>query len=527
MFYSILYPAEAQHRQARHTAEPDYFKDLSLDQIFSSILMKDKDYWVKGKNETGLESFYYTPLTDPAVITYRQEVMKALEDDGLRGLLTDFADTLGSIHSFLGMVHDGMTSLESWRDNYLTRGQLLDCAERYCLVLSRLSEGLAKKQPDSAGLRDFAEYLKTYTASAVFMTMHDHVSRLRGRFSEVEICMLIRDENLRIRPYEEQEDLASDLKAVFSRFCPESDEWESRLRIPETIMDPRMGATILGMLAKLYKDTFADFDAFCAKYDAFEDETILRFTREIRFYLLWLELIEPMRQNGLPFCYPKLCAGESLYARGIFDLSLAYKKSLKHETVIPNDFELRAPERILVVTGANQGGKTTFARAFGQAHHLAALGLCVPGREAALCLFDQILTHFEREETLMTQSGKLQEDLIRLKALLDKATNRSVVIINEIFASTTLTDALSLGMRMMEALVARGAPALIVTFLDELAGYGPETVSMMSTVSAEDPGERTYKILRKPPDGLAYAIHLAGKYGLTYEQLSEAYKHED
>lgn len=108
---------------------------------------------------------------------------------------------------------------------------------------------------------------------------------------------------------------------------------------------------------------------------------------------------------------------------------------------------------------------------------------------------------------------------MRLHGLLEKATNRSVIIVNEIFSSTTLSDALTLGGHMMDAISVLGAPAVVVTFLDELAYHGPETVSMMSTVKEDDPTQRTYKIIRKPPDGLAYAMHIASKYRLTYKQL--------
>jgi DNA mismatch repair ATPase MutS len=153
-------------------------------------------------------------------------------------------------------------------------------------------------------------------------------------------------------------------------------------------------------------------------------------------------------------------------------------------------------------------------------HYLSSIGLCVPGRESALYLFDNILTHFSREEDIINLNGRLQDDLIRLHELLSKATNNSIIIINEIFSSTTLTDALSLGEHMMEALSTLNTPTLIVTFLDELATYGANTVSMMSTVKEEDPTERTYKIVRKPPDGLAYAMHIVKKHGLTYEQFN-------
>ena len=77
---------------------------------------------------------------------------------------------------------------------------------------------------------------------------------------------------------------------------------------------------------------------------------------------------------------------------------------------------------------------------------------------------------------------------------------------------------------MVEDFIRLGAPCIIVTFMDELAQWGPQTVSMMSTVAESDPSIRTYKVMRKPPDGLAHAVCLAGKHGLTYEQLTRRLK---
>ncbi|MCX7715528.1 MAG: hypothetical protein N2171_07350 [Clostridia bacterium] len=113
---------------------------------------------------------------------------------------------------------------------------------------------------------------------------------------------------------------------------------------------------------------------------------------------------------------------------------------------------------------------------------------------------------------------------MRLYEMLGKATSRSIIIINEIFSSTTLSDALTLGGHMMDALSSLGALSVVVTFLDELASHGEDTVSMMSTVKEEDPAQRTYKIIRKPPDGFAYAMYIAGKHGLTYEHLNRRLK---
>lgn len=513
MFYSILFPTRVQHGEPRQTDAPACFKDLNLDQIFAPIL--------KAKKEFELESFFYTALHDPEIIVYRQDVMRDLEDEELRALFTGFSKTVYDLGRYMNTIRSSLTSEDSWRNNYLARGQMLDDADRYCRTVSALSEGLSKLTLRSAGLRGFAEYLSSYCTSEGYTGLRAHVKRLRDELSTVEYCMLIKNGTIRVRKYEGPADHSKQILATFEKFR-QGDVKDYRQKLSEEPHATHVEAAVLSMVADLYKDIFADLNSFCSKYFHFDDETILRFSREIQFYLSWLDYVRPLREAGLPFNYPKFCdTPEHLYDLDGFDLALA---AMAREKTVTNDFVLNAPERIIVVTGPNQGGKTTFARAFGQIHYLAALGLCVPGREAALYLFDNILTHFGREEDLSTLNGKLQDDLERLHALLGKATSRSVIIVNEIFSSTTLSDALSLGGHMMDAISALDAPTVVVTFLDELASHGAGTVSMMSTVKEEDPAQRTYKIIRKPPDGLAYAMYIAGKHGLTYEQLSRRLK---
>jgi DNA mismatch repair protein MutS len=253
---------------------------------------------------------------------------------------------------------------------------------------------------------------------------------------------------------------------------------------------------------QLYPHVFADLARFCSTYKDHLDPTLARFDREVQFYLGYLSFIASLKQAGLPFCYPEVEPDtKQVNCVDDFDLALAAKQVTAQALVVCNSFQLDGQERIFVVSGPNQGGKTTFARTFGQLHHLASLGLPVPGREARLSLPDAIYTHFEREENIATLHGKLEDDLVRMHAILERVT--------------------PLAGKVMKRIIAAGCLCVCVTFLDELASLSDTVVSMMSTVDPDEPTVRTYKVVRKTADGSAYAISLARKYRLTFDQLRE------
>ena len=512
MFSGILFSKTENSTQTPPREMPECFRDLNLDQIFGQISREMSEY--------GLERYFFMPLTDPDEITYRQDIMKDLENIRIRKAVSDFSGTVSRLGRDMREIRSSIAS-DPKNDNYLSKGRILEYAEDYCGAVRSLLEEAAGADLRSAGLKAFFAYLREHAESERFEKLEKESAELREKLSEVRYSMLIKNSTIRVRKYEGQEDQTVPILESFEKFR-QGDVKDYRRRMSEEPYASHVEAAVLNLVAGLYRETFGELDRFCRDHTDFGDDIVIRFSEEVQFYIIWLEYIRQFQDMGLRFHYPVITEEKKhIYADSCFDMALACRT--KEETVT-NSFSLDDPERIIVVTGPNQGGKTTFARMFGQIHYLAGLGVSVPGAASVLYVPDRLLTHFEREEDLSTLNGKLQDELVRLGDVLRAASPSCLVIINEIFASTTLKDALMLGGLMMDQLAELGAMAVIVTFLDELALHGEETVSMMSTVPDGDPSQRTFKVIRKAPDGLAYAMHMARKHELTYEQLDRRLK---
>lgn len=503
-FHGILFDTPDGRLKADGAAVPDCFGDLHLDQIVAAI--------TAGKGEYDLAPFFCVPLHDVQAVTFRHEVFQDLEDACLLDDLKAFAAGMRGVREHLAQREKRYEERQKER-------WLLDAVLLYGQAVSRLARDLSAAALRARGLLAFRDYLTRYVASEPFTALVAEATQLAAALAAIRYTVHIQGLRVDVRPAAGEADYGAEIQATFARF-QQGDVRAHTFEFRDDLEMSPVEARILEGVAHLHAELFARLRAYCATHEAFRDPVVVAFDREIQFYVAYLDHVAPLKKAGLAFCYPRLSASskDEVVEQG-FDLALAGKLVAEQAIPVCNDFALRGPERLLVVTGPNQGGKTTFARMVGQLHYLASLGCPVGAVRAQLYLPDRIFTHFEREEEVATLRGKLEDDVVRVHEILAAATPRSLLVINEIFGSTTLRDALFLSREIAAALLKLDVLGVWVTFLDEIASLSEQTVSMVATVVPENPAVRTFKIVRRPADGLAYAMAIARKYRLTYEQV--------
>ena len=503
MFKSILFCGKYDQKLCDN--EPSYFQDLNIDQLIKPILENEKN--------VDLSPYYYTTLKNEEDVMFRQGIYKDIAFNDTR-MFDMFSADICALNECAQKAVEDLNSKDQWRCNYLLYGHILDYSEQYVKAVKSFKDEVSNMNINSEGIKDLVKGLNELCASTFFIEMEDFQKKLRADFSKEKYCMLIKNGTIRVKKYDDEENLSEKISNIFEKFKDEGGEGYVRSLKEEPRAD-HVEEGILKCLSSLYPEMFKNLKTYGDRFADFVNDELLNLCREIRFYLSWISVSDNIKKSGLPMCFPEFDDND-IYGNNVYDIVLAENIGDK---IIKNDFCMRSPERIFVVTGPNQGGKTTFARAFGQMHYIASLGFNIPGTSAKLLLPDNIYTHFEREEILSNLNGKLEDDVERLYTLLKQATNRSLIIVNEIFASTVLEDAEKLGNHMMTHLVNLKAVCVIVTFLDVLADHGIETVSMVSELDKNDSGKRTFKMVRKSPVGFASAMTLAKKHGLTYEQI--------
>jgi DNA mismatch repair ATPase MutS len=202
--------------------------------------------------------------------------------------------------------------------------------------------------------------------------------------------------------------------------------------------------------------------------------------------------------------------------------------------VVTNDIRIGPEGHILILTGPNGGGKTTYMQGVGLVHILAQVGCYVPGSQAVISPLDQVFTHFPLEEKPESNTGRFGEEAVRLGRIFEQVTRHSLVLLNESLSSTSFNESLYLAQDLVRILRRVGARAIYSTHLHELASSVEELngsvvgdsriVSVVSSPlesAAQVEGQQRYRLEMRPPLGQSYAREVAARYGISYQQLED------
>ncbi len=429
---------------------------------------------------------------DPATIRYRQAILADLRaDPAIARTLYELA--LEAI-SRERRVYGGFWSRHP--ETVLRRS--VEVIEQFLDVLRRL-RGLAEVRLEtvtSVGLRTLFETLVRELDDPYLASVEDHLARLRFRDGIVVTAELgagNRGTNYVLR---------RPLRRP---------GWRERLGLPDgtslTYEVPERDESGFRALAELTGLGVA----LAARAVAASAEHILDFFRLLRdeaaAYVGLLALEERLRALGGPLSVPEPApvGSAALAAVGLYDAALQLRLG---GGAVASDVALDGA-RLVCVTGANQGGKTTFLRALGLAELLMAAGAMVPARSFRAAVAGRIYSHFPRSEADGIRSGKLDEELERMRAIADRLEPGDLVLMNESFSSTNEREGSEIARGILTAFADAGVRVVAVTHLRdlvaELDGAGRSDVAFLRAERLPD-GRRTFRIVPGRPERTSHGL---------------------
>jgi DNA mismatch repair ATPase MutS len=226
--------------------------------------------------------------------------------------------------------------------------------------------------------------------------------------------------------------------------------------------------------------------------------TMLR--TELAFYIGCLNLHQRLEKKGEPTAFPVPAAvSERVHSfSGLYDVSLTL--TMKHK-VVGNDVTA-VNKNLVIITGANQGGKSTFLRSIGLAQLMMQSGMFVPAKSFSANVCDGLFTHYKREEDVAMKSGKLDEELKRMSDIVDNITSNPLLLFNESFAATNEREGSETARQIVSALLEEGVKIFFVTHQYEFArGFHERKMANVVFLRAERQadGRRTFKLVEREP----------------------------
>ena len=536
----LLYPSEEKRRQhldrgaALAKLPQDYVTNLELEQLARLI---SPEYALNAQR-------IFTQLsTDPETLNFRLDILEDfLEVPALEAVLYE------NVHKMYINEHVNIQKL-GLADSFFALNQRFESLRTYIECVTKCHEFCEKYKDKfrSKALKELADYFASVYNSDYF----EEVKK------ETDECLSILAKGVRsVTVGINFDDMMRPVEAML--LSVSTDKIKKKGKFDWLFGRVGDGGRAIGKTHSLYnenggtndleaplfrelKDVNAEYishlDTAIRAYFKKSTEDILTFETQLSFYIGAKKLIEAVRARGLSMCRPKYLPMEErrMDAKGVFDLSFYIQMvaadpmgSLKNK-IITNDCRFDDDGRFFVLTGANNGGKTTYTRAIGIIQVFAQAGLYVPCESCEISPVDYIYTHFPKEEEVGLNTSRFTQECKQFKETIDTATKYSMLLLNESIQSTTPTECVYIATELTKIFRCVGVRGVYATHLLELAKSldrlneevegDTKLVSIVTTVDTTDDNRRLYRIERAEPQEFGYARTIYEKFGVSFEEV--------
>lgn len=535
---SLLFKTERKPKQA---AGFDHLKeDLNLDKILDCVFPD-----AGGKEKAALLRVLLDLETNVDNINYRLAITEELLEKPY--LPHKILEVTAQARSFT--ANRKQTVLYRRTNSVRQLHSNLELLLNYLRLFDTLAAVLQERYPyKSEGLRNLTEYVCGCAASSEYRELINVLRQLRDTVrGPFRLNLTIgRDLSHRLRLAEitglDKEDSSSPTRKRKGSFLDhvfggDDDKPDPLLVTDIMFLEKRC-------VAELFEKTMLHLEGIVSSVTS----ALMRFFRnleeEVLYYKAVVELLQVVRGHGLPVCRPQFIPREhkKFIASGIYDLRLALHLASKQEfsldAIVKNDVFMDSERGLIfIVTGPNQGGKTTYLRAVGLVQLLAQAGILVPAESAVISPVDRIFTHFASAEQTDDDRGRLEEEMVRLRQIMQEISGDSLLLMKEWFSSTNAHEGAVIAEEILRALSIIGARVVFVTHLYELAARVGQIntsargvtklanlVAGIERIDRHEGGmarmvKRTYKIEPGEPMPHGFVSDIAYQFGISYEEL--------
>ncbi|MDA3845940.1 MAG: hypothetical protein PF505_05240 [Vallitaleaceae bacterium] len=493
------------------------------DQNFDDLNMNDFLNLYKPKYQDEYRAYLKNIPTDIETIVYRQGIMSdIIDNDFLLDVFKEAGDKCAYMSSLVKFAYERDATVY----NLLKR---IEESEHVMTLVEYLYKHLSENNILSEGLVVFRDMLKDIIYSDIYTNYKDDmgsIKKMDGRVRSIKIGMNF-DENL--KPVEAIVLSLDEQPFRYTRAFKQTGRMigggiKMLRRLPRRIFAPEtlIPTDELSVLEQLLEPALKQLIQFCDLFN----QSLLSFMEEvledITFYNMLHEFFRLMVDNNVPVTKPVF--GDHIDITSFCNVNLLSKmiKTKTTDQMVYNNFATDEGERCFILTGANRGGKTTITQGIGQICLMGQLGAYIPAKTASLKAIDGLYLLFPTKETISAQYGRLGEECKRFSDIFGKLTSGSLLLMNETFVGTSHLESLVIAKETMKALYDTKCMVLYNTHLHELVtelATDDDQRSFISLVNGSEAAHGSFVMRRAEPLGKSYAIEIAHKYGVSYEQL--------